>query len=279
MGIDARIVVYATSKREADSAVEAAYNRIAALDTIMSDYRPASELNQLCAKAGTGPIKVSADLFRVLERAQQIAMRSDGRFDVTVGPLVQLWRKARKDGRMPDAADLQAAKALVGWEKLHLDARARTAQLDTPGMKLDLGGIAKGYASDEALKVLRRRGVSIALIEMGGDLVLGDAPPKTRGWRVDVPNARQIMYLQNGALSSSGDTEQYVVIDGVRYSHVVDPKTGLGLTNRFQVSVWAPNGFLTDPLSTALTLLDENGRTKLLSHYPGVRSYLREARN
>jgi thiamine biosynthesis lipoprotein len=279
MGIDARLVVYAPSQEVAYRACEAAFKRIAELDQAMSDYRPTSELMQFCAKPRGTRVKLSADLFKVLHRSQKISVQTGGRFDCTVGPLVQLWRKARKSKTLPTAQEIQSATGLVSYRKLHLDPRSQTAWLDRDGMKLDLGGIAKGYASDEALKTLRANGIKSALIEMGGDLVLGDAPPASAGWEVNVPNAGATMHLQNCAISSSGDTEQFVEIAGKRYSHVVDIKTGLGLSDRTQASIIAKDGFTTDPISTALTLLDKKGRDRLLRAYPGTQVFVKTARD
>jgi thiamine biosynthesis lipoprotein len=282
MGINARLDVYAPSREVAETACEAAFKRIAELEAIMSDYRPDSELMRLCAQSGGPPVRVSEDLFRVLWRAQTVAKQSDGAFDVTVGPLVQLWRKARRETKLPAKGEVESAKKLVGWRKMRMDARTRSVRLATPGMRLDLGGIAKGYASDEALKTLRKHGVKRALVEMGGDIVLGDAPPQTEGWRISVPNAARPgqaaeMTLKNCAISTSGDTEQFVVIEGVRYSHVVDPKTGYGLSHRVQATILAKDGFTSDPLSTTLTLLGERRRAALLRRYPSTKAFVKVA--
>src|SRR5262249_53417322 len=151
MGTQFKIVLYAPDDGTAAKAKQAAFERIAALDGIMSDYRPTSELMRLCQKAGGDSVKVSGDLFTVLTRAQEVADLSDGAFDVTVGPLVRLWRRARRTQQLPPADELAAAKALVGFRKVRLDAREHTVQLRQAGMQLDLGGIAKGYAADQAL--------------------------------------------------------------------------------------------------------------------------------
>jgi thiamine biosynthesis lipoprotein len=278
MGIDARLVVYAANKQVVDKACEAAFKRIAQLDDMMSDYRPKSELMRLCAQPKGTAVKISDDLYRVFERSQTVSRRSDGAFDITVGPLVQLWRKARKNGKAPAPELIEAARKLVGYKKLTLSSKTHSATLAMDRMKLDLGGIAKGYAADEALKVLRQNGIKSALIEMGGDLVLGDSPPKSKGWTVQVPNDKsKELFLHNCAISSSGDTEQFVVIDGKRYSHVVDPKTGQGLTKRIQASIIAKDGFTTDPLSTALTILDKRGRARLLRWYPSTKTFIKIA--
>lgn len=280
MGVDARIVVYARDKTTAEKACFAAFARIAELDTIMSDYRVDSELNLLCAKAGGPPVHVSDDLFKVLQRAAEVSRRSGGVFDVTVGPVVQLWRKARKTGVLPDPALLQRARQLVGWQKVMLDARRHTVRLTVRGMKLDLGGIGKGYADDEAQKILRANGITSALVEMGGDIVVSQAPPGAGGWTIRVPNAGKgdtpmDLHFANQAISTSGDTEQFVVIGGVRYSHIIDPRTGQALTTRIQVSVIARDGFTSDPLSKVITFLAPKERAKFLKNYPGVKTFMR----
>ena len=280
MGMDARLTVYAKTQDQAEIACRAAFERIGQLDSIMSDYRRDSELNRLCAKAGTGPVHISADLFKVLARAQEISAQSEGAFDVTAAPLIIIWRQARKVSKLPSVVELHAARQLVGWQMLKLDNRHRTASLAKPGMKLDLGGIAKGYAVQEAQKELRRHGVRSALVEMGGDITVSDPPPSRRGWIIRVPNAGTDhgpidMEFANCAISTSGDTEQFAVIGGVQYSHVVDPRTGYALTNRVQATVISKNGLDTDPISTTLTILSDRERARFLKHYPWLRVYIR----
>ncbi|MCO5297268.1 MAG: FAD:protein FMN transferase [Fimbriimonadaceae bacterium] len=280
MGVDARLVVYASDQAAAEAACTAAFARIAALDAIMSDYRRDSELNRLCEKAGGPPVKVSSELFDVLARAQELAKRSGGAFDVTAGPVIALWRAARKTGALPSEEDLKQARKLVGWKKMTLDPKARTVRLAVTGMRLDLGGIAKGYADDEAQRVLRERGITRALVEMGGDIVVSEPPPGAEGWTIRVPNAGddhgpKDLVFARCAVSTSGDTEQFTIIGGVQYSHVVDPRTGQALTNRVQATIVAPNGLTSDPLATVLTVVREKERAKLLRAYPGTKMYLR----
>lgn len=275
MGIDARIVVYAKDQTTAENACSAAFKRIAELDTIMSDYRVDSELNNLCAKPFGKPVSVSRDLFVVLRRAEEVSRRSEGAFDVTVGPLIKIWRKARKTGVLPLAPEVEAARQLVGWQNVVLDSRARTVTFKIPGIKLDLGGIAKGYADDQAQIVLKKCGIDRALIEMGGDIVVTGPPPGTKGWKIQVPNAGADMLFSHCAISTSGDTEQFTVIGGVQYSHVVDPRTGWALTNRVQSTIIARDGLTTDPLSTALTVLGDEDRARFLKWYPKTKSFMK----
>jgi FAD:protein FMN transferase len=262
MGLPFRIVLYAANQETADAAAKAAYARISELNSKLSDYDTDSELMRLSQTAGQGKaVTVSDDLWRVLENAQALARETDGAFDVTCGPVVSQWRRARREKKLPEPNKLEEFRRAVGYDKLKLDSRNRTAQLVAPYMRLDLGAIAKGYAADEALKVLRARGVSRALVSGGGDMAAGDPPPSQRGWRIELPpldasNApvSDFVLLKNCGFATSGDLFQHVEIDGVRYSHIVDPRTGIGLTDRSLVAVIARDGMTADSLSTAISV-------------------------
>jgi thiamine biosynthesis lipoprotein len=250
----------------------------------MSDYAPASELNGVCRQAGGAPVAVSEDLFRVLARAQELAAATSGAFDVTCGPVVRLWRRARRTGELPDRARIAEALELVGRDKLRLDRKARSVALAKAGMQLDLGGIAKGYAADEALAMLGRFGVRSALVAAGGDIAAGDPPPGERGWRISIaplearPSASGAvesvpspqLLLRNAAVSTSGDAEQFVEIGGVRYSHVVDPRTGVGVRGQSAVTVVAPDATTSDSLATAISVLGFDEGLRLADATRGV---------
>ena len=266
MGVQVRLVVYSRSEDQGRAAAKAAFARVAELENVMSDYQRDSELSRLSARAGTGPVGVSEDLFRVLAYAQKVSRDSDGAFDVTIGPLVKLWRRARKTGKLPSQAEINEAKSRVGWRLMKLDLARRTVELLRSGMQLDLGGIGKGYAGDEAIATLRSHGVRSALFEAGGDIVVSDAPPQVKGWEVEMPSGDKVA-LRNEAISTSGDTAQYTDVDGRRYSHVVDPKTGLGLSEHFIATIIASRGITTDALSTTATILGPERATKLLNSY------------
>ncbi len=277
MGTRFRIVLYAPDTTTAERAAQAAFARIAALDDCLSDYRADSELMRLPAQAGGAPVRVSEDLFRVLAAAQAMTRQSGGAFDVTVGPVVRLWRMARLSHKLPDPARLAAAEKLVGYEKIRLDARAHTVQLLEPGMILDLGGIAKGYAADAALAVLKEHGIMRALVAGGGDIATGDSPPGEDGWTIGLaplesPDAppRRFVRLHNAGISTSGDAEQHVEIGGMRYSHVIDPRTGQALTGRRGATVIAPNCTTSDALATAVCVLGPELGLKLVNNTPGT---------
>ncbi len=280
MGVDVRIVVYSRDKGQAERACAAAYERFAELDSILSDYRIDSELMRLCSKSGIRSEGVSKDLFIVLQRAQEVAERSQGAFDVTCGPLISLWRTCRKTGVLPSEETLSKAKTLVGWRNMVLDSKRRTVFLLKSGMRLDLGGIGKGYADDCAMSVLKKHGIRSALIEAGGDIVVSAPPPDHSGWKITLANAATPgqspdLSLADCAISTSGDTEQSVSIGGKRFSHIIDPRSGQALTDRIQVTIIAESGLTSDSLSTAVSVLGKIQGEKLIRTYSGTSSFIR----
>ncbi len=270
MGMPVRIRLYSSSEAAAGTAAAAAFARVASLDQMMSDYRLDSELRRL--DSSWSP--VSRELFAVIERAVEIADKTGGAFDPTVEPLVALWREARRSHRLPDRSAIDTAKTLVGWRLVQLDAARPAVRLAREGVHLDLGGIAKGYIIQQALLAMIPFGVTRALVEAGGDIVVGDAPPGREGWSIDVTGAdaefvARAARLTNAALATSGPTAQFVEIGGVRYSHVVDPRTGLGLTNQVTARVIAADGATADALATALTVAPDT-LSRIRRRFPGA---------
>ena len=282
MGTLVRITVYAPGEQAANIAFRAAFERIRHLDHILSDYRPDSELARVTREPVGRAVPVSDDLFAVLQAAQDLARATDGAFDVTQGPVVQLWREARTSGRIPDPAALRAAARRSGFRKLHLDAARRTVTFDTAGMALDVGAIGKGYGASEAVKALRAVNVRRALVAVSGDLAFGDAPPGQRGWRIQVhpgdPSVSfpAVLELVNAAVSTSGSSAQHVTIDGRRYSHVIDPASGMGLSDDVTVTVIAPGGLEADGLDTAISVLGAARGLELVESRPGAAALVLE---
>jgi thiamine biosynthesis lipoprotein len=305
MGTRFTLILYAPDDAQAREAAGAAFARIAALEAMMTDYDPDSELMRLCAQPHGRPVRVSDDLFDALQKARRLARLSDGAFDPTVSPLVRLWRRARRRGELPAPDLLARARAAVGWRKLQLDARNRTVTLAAPHMQLDLGGIGKGYAADQALETLAAHGISRALVAASGDIAVSGPPPGRRGWRVSIgapaPSADRAggvapapagstpptpeherprpepaapivrtLLLKHAAVSTSGDSEQFVEIGGRRYSHIVDPRTGLGLTERLQVTIVARRATDTDSFATAVSILGVERGLALVASQRGM---------
>jgi len=281
MGTSFAISLYAENPAAADKAMKAAFARVAALDGMLSDYRPDSELNQLSQAAPTAaPIHVSSELVDVLVVAQSLSKRTDGAFDVTVGPLTKLWRRARRRKEFPSPERLAEAREAVGFRFMKVHPESSSVELTVPNMRLDLGAIAKGYAGDEALRVLRKHGITRALVNAGGDVVASDAPPGETGWRIgiaplqpDSPPSR-FLRLANAAAATSGDAWQYVELNGKRYSHILDPRTGLGLTTRSSVTVVAPTGIIADSLASAVSVLGEKAGLRVIAETPETESLI-----
>lgn len=282
MGTTFRVVLYAAEKAAAVKAVRAAYQRIRDLELVMSDYRASSELMRICVANDATPGKefaISGDLCTVLGHALDVSKASDGAFDVSVGPLSLLWRESRKTKSLPDAAALKAATAKVGYAKIVLDRDKKLVRLQVAGMRLDFGGIGKGFAADEALAVLKAHGCPSAMVVASGDITVGDAPPGRDGWTVDIApigkgRPTRTVKLANASVSTSGDLFQFVEIAGVRYSHVLDPKTGLGLTGRRSATVIAKKGYLADSLTKAASVLPTDKALSVVETFEGSAMYL-----
>jgi len=270
MGVKARIVLYAESEEGAQDEAAAAFERLEEIEQALSDYRRESEVNRLCEREAGEPVEVSDDLFRVLAMSARVAEASGGAFDCTVGPIVRLWREARRSGTAPAPDDLEAARAVVGHELVELDEDARTATLARDGMQLDFGGIAKGYAASRAVEWLAKRGHARALVDIGGDLALGAPPPGEPGWRVRIATGLggdRTLTLSDVAVATSSGEVQFVEIDGVKYSHIIDPRTGAPLTAPIGVSVVAKDGAIADALASAVSVLGGNKGTDLVIEF------------
>ncbi|MCW1923587.1 FAD:protein FMN transferase [Luteolibacter arcticus] len=247
------VTCHGADEAVARKAAEEAFAAAAEVNRIASDYLTDSELMRLPTGQAT---KVSPVFAELLAASFQFAKATDGAFDPTLGPLTKLWRESRRQHRLPAADDLAKAREASGWQHVTWDTSASTILLTKPGMQLDLGGIAKGFAADRMLAVMTKAGFPRTCIAAGGDLRLGDPPPGKTGWRVglqtfDEDQPEEVVELVHCAVSTSGDLHQFAEIDGKHYSHILDPATGLGLTERIAVSVIAPTATTSDALATA----------------------------
>lgn len=258
MGTLVRITVYAPDAGSARRGFAAAFARIAEIDARLSDYKPGSELSRACADGAT--VRPSADLLQVVSAALALSESTGGAFDITVGRLTKAWRA----GRMPD----ERARAASGFRKLRIAAGRIVC--DDGGMELDAGAIAKGYAGDQAIEVLARHGLGRALVAVSGDVVVGEPPPGEPGWSVRIAGSAQVLRLAHAAVSTSGDREQFRVIDGVRYSHILDPRSGRPLAGAPMVTVVARRGIDADSIATALCVLGTDGGLKWLERHSGI---------
>jgi thiamine biosynthesis lipoprotein len=281
MGTQFRILLYASDAGVAREAQEAAWRRLEELDARLSDYRVDSEVSLLSASSSAGaPTQaraVSEDLWLVLNTAQEVWRSSDGAFDVTVGPLVRVWRRAARRGQFPARGRLEEARTRVGGGYILLDPSCQSVQLSRANIRLDLGGIAKGYALDEALAVLARHGVNRALVDGGGDVAAGAPPPGSDGWRIQVAGAPpgELAILAHAAVATSGGSARHLDWQGVRYSHIVDPRTGLGLTHGHAVTVIAGSAMRADALASAACVLGPQRGLEWIEDQAGAEAQFR----
>ncbi|MFW6170024.1 MAG: FAD:protein FMN transferase [Planctomycetota bacterium] len=277
MGTRFVLLFYAPDEELANQGFQAAFARIAQLEATLSDYDRTSELTQLSRAAPTPhPVEVSDDLWAVLQTAGRLSRRTGGAFDVTLGPLTKLWRRTRRRQQPPTPARLRDARAASGHTALILHPKRQAVQLLKPDMRLDLGGIAKGYAVDQALRELKRVGITRALVNASGDMAASGPPPGKPGWLVGVaplePDAPSSVFghLAHQSIATSGDAFQYVEIDRQRYSHILDPNTGLGLQTRGSVSILADDGMQADAIASAVSVMGPDKGLKWVRKQPGI---------
>lgn len=277
MGSLFNLVIYSADSVGAAKAADNAFRLIDTLNEIYSDYLPASELNRLCAESGNGKwIKVSNQLFRILQVARHASELSNGSFDITAGPLIRLWRQARREKIFPAKDKLRTAKKKTGYRFMELDSVQKTARLRLKGMQLDLGGIAKGETAQLVCDRLRESGFPYSLLDAGGDVVTGEVPPGIDGWHiaVNLPESEETMeyylLMKDQAVTTSGDLYQYVELNGRKYSHIVDPVSGYAITNSRNVTVISTEGINADWLTKACSILPVSKALQLVKKFPAT---------
>ena len=258
------IIFYADDSLKASTLAQQCFSLVDSFVFIFSDYIDSSELMKLSNSSGikAKPVKVSPALFDILLLSKFAYEQSKGTCDITVGPLVKLWRRARKTNKFPSDEMIKATRKLIGFDKVYIDTINKTVTLLTPGMQLDLGGIAQGYIAQKVLDFLTGQQIKSALINVSGDIVMSGAPPNTNGWTVgiNVPETKdellpKTLIMQNKAVTTSGDAYQFMEYNGKKYSHIVNPKTGYGITSQKNVTIIANDGTLADWLTKACSIL------------------------
>lgn len=266
MGTLFAVVIYSERPAaEVESAAAAALEVAAQLEGKLSDYRADSEVGIFNHSPPEQSLTLSPTLAELLGRAADLSRETGGAFDPARGALTRLWRLSRRSGKLPEPATLAQAQRASGIDSITIDTGAATIARHSPLTRLDLGGIAKGFAADRMLALLRARGFPRSSVAAGGDVATGSAPPGRAGWKIairtrgDLGDPEPHVVIANAAVSTSGDVEQAVEIDGQRYSHLIDPETGLGMRARRAATVIAPSATESDALATALCLLGAEG--------------------
>jgi len=285
MGTFARVTVIAADSRTGAKCVEAALAEIRKVDELMSDYKEDSEISRVNKGAFTRPVEVGESTFEVIERSIEFSRLTDGAFDITVGPLVQLFRKAKNDGIAPTPEQIADAKARVGYEKLILNDADHTVRFTVEGMSLDVGGIGKGYAVDKAIEATQKLGASGAMVDLGGHVKCFGTPPKGREkWIIGLqdPNIDDfggsgiLLRLQasDTAIITSGDYQQFAIIDGKKQSHIIDRRTGKSAEGLSSVTIIAPNATDADALATAVCVMGPKKGLELIEKLPQTQAIL-----
>lgn len=287
MGSPFTISIFAKDSLKATEAAAVAFDCADSLNAIFSDYIDSSELNILNATSGQNRyVPVSHALFDILKYSLQAAKLSDGSYDVSMGPVVKLWRKARKENKLPNEDSLKDALKKTGYKYIHLHSVHQCVWLEKKGMRLDLGGLGKGYVAQAALNIIQAAGFSSVMVNAGGKIAIGEAPPNRNGWRIGitVPEQKQqlmqqLLLLKNISVATSGDIYQHLDVNGKRYSHIINPKTGMGVTWQRNVTVIAKGGVISDWLATACSVLSIKKSLSLIKQFPGAALLITEMKN
>ncbi len=262
MGSPFNLIFVASDSLKAKAIAQDCFNLIDSLSQIFSDYDTSSEVSKINANAGLSLHKMTPAMFNLVLLSQEAYRKSHGTYDISIGPLSLLWRMARKKKAFPTESAVNAARKLVGFNQIQINKLSKTIYLPKKGMRLDFGGIAKGYIAQWVIDELKNRGVTEALADAGGDIVMSNAPPNSKGWivGVNIPETTEDLLskklqLSNISVATSGDVYQFIINNGVKYSHIINPKTGYGVTSLRNVTVIAPTGSTADWLATACSIL------------------------
>lgn len=281
MGSTYSLVLYGDKRETLLAAAEQAFEEVRRLDRMLSNYRKESEWSRLNRDAAAGPVAVSEELFRLLERCAEYSRQSDGAFDITVGPLIKIWGFYKGSGRLPHRAEIRGILARVGYRKVILDPAGNTVRFARPGMELDPGGIGKGYAVDRMAAALRDAGIGAGLITAGGSSIYAlGSPPGEKGWKVQIRHPKDAsktveeIRLHDQSLSTSGNYEKFFRAGGKIYSHIMDPRTGYPAQGMLSASVIAPQTLDSEAWTKPVYIL---GRAWAARRLPsGFRAYLCE---
>jgi len=278
MGTEFTVAAYGRDPKFLAETVEQVFEEIDRLDGQMSNYKPESELSQINREAASQAVQVEPNLFALIQKSLQYSQETDGAFDITVGPLMKAWGFFRGQGRVPSAAELDDVLKHVGHQHVKLDPERRTIYFDVPGIELDLGGIAKGYAVDRAVDILRENGVASALVSGGDSSIYAiGAPPGEQGWKItlrdpfDATKPADVVYLKDFSMSTSGNYNKFFKLGGKMYSHIMNPHTGMPVEDMLSTTVFVAGTTDSDALSK-LYVLGVEGSRKYLATHPGIQA-------
>jgi len=287
MGTWAEITVYSQDAKSANIAIESALDAMTAVDSLMSAYKQDSEISEINRQAGKNAVSVSPQTFWVVKSAIHYSELSDGAFDITISPLVRSWGFFRKQGRIPPQEEIDQNRAFVNYKLIELNSEHNPLtpfikgeynriKLLKNGMALDLGGIAKGYAVDQAIEKLRDAKIENVLVNLSGNMYAIGHPKDKEAWHIGIRHPRKkesllgFLKLQEEAISTSGDYEKFFIHDGKKYSHIINPHTGYPVSGVASVTIIAKTAMEADALSTTVFVLGPEKGLKLIESIDGV---------
>lgn len=279
MGTIVEITVAAKDEQTADGAITAAFKEIARLETIMSTYRPESDISKVNSAAGLQPVQVHSDLILAVKKSLEFADLSRGAFNIAIGPAIDLWNVTESE-KIPTPAELAAIRPLIDYKNVIVSEKDGTVFLAKKGMRINLGGIGKGIAADYAQEVLKSHGIGSGIIAVAGDLHAIGTKPDGSKWTIGITDPRKTdsaiakIHISNMSVSTSGDYERFFIKNGVRYHHILSPET-LYPSRGFQsVSVLARDSTTTDALSTAIFAMGPEAGLKLIEKLEGMEAFI-----
>lgn len=270
MGTEVTVTVVAGSEETGAAAINAAMAELKRLDAMMSLYKDESEITKVNLSAGKNPVTVSPEMIELAEQSAVVSKLTNGVFDVTMGPLIVLWQIRTKEGKIPTDGELAAIRPRIGYENILVDKKSSTIFLKNPGMIMDFGGCAKGYAADKAAEALRKRGIENGIVAVAGDIRVMGRRPDNKPWRIGVQHPREkdkaltVLELSEKFISTSGDYERFQIVNKKRYHHILDPRTGRPSEGMESVTVIGDRGSIVDPLTTALFILGTQEGMKIV---------------
>jgi len=283
----ARIIAVAENKRTADNAIEAGFEQIENIESMMNIYKADSEISVVNRNASNEPVKITDTLFEVLQKSIEYSRKTAGAFDITVGPLVKLFKNAKKENAIPTTEQIEQAKSKTGYQKLKLDAQKKTIKFQADGMSLDLGGIAKGFAIDKAIEAMRTCGATGGMVDVGGDIRCFNQPAGGKNrWQIGLQNPQDtqqttdkdklllVLQLNDNAVTTSGDYERFVIIKGKKFSHIINPATGWASKGLSSVTIIAKTATQADALATAVSVMGAEAGLELIEAQAEVEAIL-----
>jgi thiamine biosynthesis lipoprotein len=276
MGSTFEITVVDDDAIRANNHIDAAVTEIKRIERLISSWDMASQTSEINKNAGVKAIRVKKELFQLIERAKSISKLTDGAFDISYASMDRIWKFDESMEQMPSDKEIKLSVAKVGAKSIELDAKNKTIFLKKEGMKIGFGAIGKGYAADKAKTLLQERGVTSGIINASGDMNAWGSQPDGTPWRVAIRNPMNknkvfaLMPLQNKAVVTSGNYEKYVCFNGVRYAHIIDPRTGYPATELISVTVFAPKAEIADALATAVFVMGKEAGIDRINQLPNI---------